>query len=294
MQSCCKQDYRKIEIIVRDDGSPNFEKKMIENIFLKYDDHISFKIIHDNINHGTVVNFNEAIKQASGEYIVVVSGDDYLIDTHAVTSIVNMFDKDKTCMCITAREQHVWLDGRKVILPSPYEEFAIKHFSCNKLWYLISAHPCFIVGSATSYRRKVFDMMGFFDNSYKLLEDWPFYLKLFEENIRIKFLSYETICHSSGGVSTATGMSRNRLLVSDDLTCINYAINKAEKMRLSKWQKNALHYRRQILENELLEKNNSAMKTRYFIFSLANYLWEKLRNLSLRGDVRRVFNKNKR
>lgn len=288
LESCCRQNYEKIEIIVRDDGSPDFEKEIIENILSKYSNRLNYKILHDEINKGTVINFNEAIQHSSGEYIVVVSGDDYLKKSNAITEIVKMFNKNKRCMCVTSRERHIWPDGREVILPSPYEEFAIKHFSCRKLWYLISARPCFIVGSATSYRRAVFEKIGMFDTNYRLLEDWPFYLKLFENNMQISFLPYETIYHASGGVSTSNGISRNKMLVRDDLKCINYAINHAETMRLSRWEKKSLIFRRDLLENELSDEEKCLVKKENYLLMIIWRVCGKLKNLSLRIDFRKI------
>lgn len=286
--SCFEQDYEHTEIIVRDDGSPNFKREIIEKFFSKYNYKGKYKVIHGEINCGTVINFNEAIKQSSGEFIVVVSGDDYLIDKSAVSKIVKKFNEDDKTLCVTARERHMWPDGREVILPSPYEEYAIKHFSCSKLWYLISANPCFIVGSATSYRRVLFEKIGLFDENYKLLEDWPFYLKMFENNIRISFLPYETIFHSSGGVSTAKGISRNKMLVKDDLLCISHAIDSSEIMKLSYLQKRFLYYRRELLSNELEEKDNIATNRKNRVLSLIVFVRNKIKNLSLRLDIRKI------
>lgn len=286
--SCINQDYNCMEIIVRDDGTPNFSREKIEEIFLKYNCQKKYLVVHDECNRGTVTNFNEAIKISSGEFIIVVSGDDYLKKLNTVSKIVKKFKENEECMCVVAREEHILPDGRMVILPSFYEELAIKYFSKKKLWYLISAYPCFILGSATSYRREVFNKVGMFDNNYRLLEDWPLYLKIFENNMCISFLSDVTIYHASGGVSTPQQGGRNKLLVKDDIKCITYVIDHAEIMNLSKRQKKTLIYRRELLKSELWEKEDADIRRKYFGLSIFQYMIKKIKNLSLRLDIRKI------
>ncbi|MDO5774812.1 MAG: glycosyltransferase [Spirochaetales bacterium] len=67
LKSCFIQDYPDIEIILRDDGSPNFSYENINAIFSYCPKRISYKIIHSEKNEGTVKNYNKAILASSGD-----------------------------------------------------------------------------------------------------------------------------------------------------------------------------------------------------------------------------------
>ena len=57
LNSVFAQDYPNIEIIISDDGSPNFYKEYIENIINKKTNNIkNVQIIHHEVNLGTVKN----------------------------------------------------------------------------------------------------------------------------------------------------------------------------------------------------------------------------------------------
>ena len=287
LNSCFMQDYDNFEVIVRDDGSPNYDKELFMLKFENCPKKVNYEIVHDEKNKGTVINFNEAIKISKGKYIVVIAGDDTFRGNNVISRIVSKFEKENV-MCVSARERHFWNDGREIILPSIYEESIIKRNLNRKLWYMISAHPCFIVGSATSYRRDVFEKYGFFNEKYKLLEDWPFYLKLLENGEKIAFLDCETINHYSGGVSSSSECGRNKFLIEDDIRCIEYVWTMKEKMKLSRWECLCIEYRKFMLYNELNFRDKKEDEKKFAIVSKVDWLWNKIRNLTLRIDIRKV------
>ena len=72
IQSCIKQDYSNIEIIIVDDGSIDDTLK----IALQYESH-NIHIYHI-INSGACAARNYASKKSTGEYIMYLDGDDYM------------------------------------------------------------------------------------------------------------------------------------------------------------------------------------------------------------------------
>ncbi|WP_296875416.1 glycosyltransferase family 2 protein [Thomasclavelia sp.] len=72
--SICNQTYKNLEIILIDDGSPDKSAEICDKYAAK-DDRII--VIHKE-NGGTCSARNAGLKIASGEYIVIVDGDDWL------------------------------------------------------------------------------------------------------------------------------------------------------------------------------------------------------------------------
>ena len=71
----------------------------------------------------------------------------------------------------------------------------------------------FVSGASTYYKKEIFDKYGLFDEKYKLLEDYPFYVNLAFNNEKIGYIDYPTIQYELGGISTAS--NRNPLLDQD-------------------------------------------------------------------------------
>ena len=74
----------------------------------------------------------------------------------------------------------------------------------------------FVSGASTYYKKEIFDKYGLFDEKYKLLEDYPFYVNLAFNNEKIGYIDYPTIQYELGGISTAS--NRNPLLDQDYVT----------------------------------------------------------------------------
>ena len=282
LKSCFIQDYPDIEIILRDDGSPNFSYENINAIFSYCPKRISYKIIHSEKNEGTVKNYNKAILASSGDIIISCACDDKLVDEHSVSEIMNFYINHKDCICLNSRQIYVYSENIQKISPSYWQERLINSKNFSRLWFFICAYPCFIVGAGTSYRRSLFSKYGLFDENYHLLEDWPIYLKLLENNERIYFLKKAIVYHYEGGISSNCDGFRNLLLVNDDIRCLSYAISMQNKMKLSLLQKRELHYRMNLLKYEKNRKSISLInKLKYpdiFIIRVIRFFLSKIIN----------------
>ncbi|WP_298521770.1 glycosyltransferase family 2 protein [uncultured Methanobrevibacter sp.] len=79
LESVINQDFRDFEIIVIDDGSTDNSLKVINETLNGCE--ISYKIIHQE-NGGVSVARNHGIEVSSGDYLVFVDGDDYILPNH--------------------------------------------------------------------------------------------------------------------------------------------------------------------------------------------------------------------
>ena len=79
LDSVINQDFDDFEVIIIDDGSTDNTLQIIEEKFKNCP--IPHKIIHQE-NNGASSARNKGISMASGEYIVFVDGDDYILTNH--------------------------------------------------------------------------------------------------------------------------------------------------------------------------------------------------------------------
>lgn len=74
VKSVMDQDYKNIEIILVDDGSPDNSAKIIDEL-AKKDDRIIY--VHKD-NGGVSSARNVGLRMASGEYVTFIDGDDWV------------------------------------------------------------------------------------------------------------------------------------------------------------------------------------------------------------------------
>lgn len=212
IDSIYNQDYGNIELIISDDCSSNFDEMYINNIIEKYKNRFVNCIINRNkINIGTVKNFNEAIKISSGEIIVPLAADDSFDNKLVISKVVEFFNNNKFLICTAKRRVIDKYNNEVEILPTDKQIKIIKNKNSALLNELSKGN--FISGACTYYKKKVFEKYGLFDTDFKLLEDYPFYLRACLNNEKIGFLDFITIRYKVGGISSAENM--NPILKSD-------------------------------------------------------------------------------
>lgn len=236
LKSVYKQNYKNLELIISDDGSKNYNNEFFKNLIKRMEKirKINVKLIHHKVNKGTVQNFNEAIKNASGEYICGLAQDDEYYDENTIKKIVDNFGN--ALILTTVRE--VSEKNKENLEERPNIEERKRFLKKNKYIDLL-VNGNFISGSCTFYRKEVFRKYGKFDEEYRLLEDYSYYLKLFKNNEVIKFSPIKTIKYNYGGISTTN--------------TINLNLEKDYIKLYSKEQKNVKGYIKRVLDYKILK-----------------------------------------
>lgn len=198
INSILEQTYSNYEVLICDDGSPNFDKEMIESLYKDTGAEQKFRIIARKTNVGTVKNYNNAINEASGEIIVPLSQDDVFFDKNTLEEIVGVFQDEEKNICCASRIN----EKTKLSLPSPGDKEVLLNYNKQKMWLRLACKN-FIYGAVLYFRKSFITKMGLFDEKYRLLEDYPFVLKVTEEGERIYFLNRPTIIYGCDGVSNS-------------------------------------------------------------------------------------------
>ncbi|MBI2359669.1 MAG: glycosyltransferase, partial [Deltaproteobacteria bacterium] len=86
LESCARQDYPNLEILVVVNGSTDGSEEAIRRQFPQA------KIISTHTNLGIFPALNLAIANASGDYIMNVDDDAHFIDSDAISKMVKAFE----------------------------------------------------------------------------------------------------------------------------------------------------------------------------------------------------------
>lgn len=204
LESVFLQDYRNIELIISDDGSDNFPLEAVKSFIDEYaGDNIKNVIINiEKENVGTVKHLNKLIEISNGDYLVALAGDDSFYDSKTISRYIDNFinypgysiQMAQTAMYdITLKNLDYYYCQPDIIKLLHDNEF-------DKLLERIIEFPYFPTTS-TCYTKELFDKIGMFDENYKLIEDWPYHIKLLKNRVPILYSNFIAIKHRDGGIS---------------------------------------------------------------------------------------------
>lgn len=133
LDSCTKQTYRNIEIVVVDDGSTDRSADIISH-FVRQDSRI--KVYKQSENKGTLQARITGIQLATAEFALFLDGDDYL-DLSAVEELVNFVSMQANCPDIIEFGYEEIRHNGKITIPPNY---TINHVTseldifCSTMW----------------------------------------------------------------------------------------------------------------------------------------------------------------
>lgn len=111
LESARLQDYQNLEIIVTDNASVDGTDKFMQT----YESDIRVKYFRHSENMGPGVNFWNGITYlATGEYILIIDDDDYLIDSTYISKAVRLIEQDPRIVLVYANCKLLNVDTNEV------------------------------------------------------------------------------------------------------------------------------------------------------------------------------------
>ncbi len=210
------------EVIVVDNDSKDNSCAMVEREFPQV------KLIRNSYNAGFAAANNQAIKEAKGDYILLLNSDAYIFEDTLKESVIFM---DNHPNCGIMGVQLVCEDGSAQPsvrdLPSPFQKFKVMsgleaRFSAYKTYYdMYSAghnQPAeaqeagWVPGAYFLIRREVIDMIGPLDERYFMyFEEVDFCKRAHEAGWQVMFNPNIMVIHLGGqsSLTTKKQISRN-------------------------------------------------------------------------------------
>ncbi|MCM1106450.1 MAG: glycosyltransferase [Blautia sp.] len=230
LDSILKQDYPRIEILIHDDGTPEYEGewRKIEGYVKKNrtPNIVSFLMEHLEKNVGTSRNCNHAIFMSHGRYIKFISPEDELYSTDVLSQCVEYAEKHRAR--IVAGQTYVkrrygeaedkvrqtvvyrWRarHGRLCNLtPTDHDIRYMQGLNREKAKEILTSR-CVLSTVAVFFHRELLEETGGFLEDYRLIEDvsyWP-YIAMKDEKFyftNIIMMKYALSGCSNGGSGNA-------------------------------------------------------------------------------------------
>lgn len=154
IQSVINQTYNNIEYIIIDGASTDGTVNIIE----KYNKQITYWISEPD--SGIYNAMNKGIKRSKGDYIVFLNSGDELYESQTMHKIVSQADN----LDIVYSNIKMINKNKSYIKESP-RKLTFQYFTHNAI-----PHP------ATLIKSNLFNSVGFYDESLKIVSDWKWFM----------------------------------------------------------------------------------------------------------------------
>lgn len=203
INSIVNQNYSNIELIITDDCSKNFNKEKILKYIteVKGDNIKNVEFVINSENLGTVKTLNKAVRKAKGKYVTFFAADDILNNEKVIENYVKAFKKYNrkiiTGQCFEYDQTLKYNRGPYVNVKNALKN----NKKTPQELFVAMIKYCLYAAGATAYETSVFKEYGEFDEKYKLVEDWTYWIFILKKGVMIHFIDYPILNHREGGVS---------------------------------------------------------------------------------------------
>lgn len=192
LDSIKNQDYdlKNIDLIITDDASTDPTVKVV-NSWL--DDNRFFfnsaRIITHGINGGIAKNCNSGWRACNTTWIKTIAGDD-LLAVNCLSELFSFIERNEnSTMCVFSkvrcfgRAEHVipYSDISDYVMCSPNQQF----------FHLLVGN--FLPAPSSFIQKNALEIIGYCDESFTLIEDYPLWLKMTVHGINISYLDMELV-----------------------------------------------------------------------------------------------------
>lgn len=180
IDSVISQTFRDFEWIVIDGGSTDGSRELIE----RYADHFSFWVSEPD--KGVYNAMNKGIRIAKGDYLQFLNSGDWLYDE---SSLERCFSHPFTSDIVYGDVLFVKNDGllEKSCFPNP---LTLRYFYRRSL------------GHNASFIKRELLQKDMYDERFKIVSDWAFFLKQALENRHFEYIDETVSCFDTNGISS--------------------------------------------------------------------------------------------
>ena len=162
VDSVLLQDYPNIELIIIDDGSDDDTQELLG----VYQNKIT---VLCQENKGVSAARNKGIKASRGKFIALLDSDDAW-DKRKISCQMEFFnDHPEALICQT---EEIWIRNGKKVNPK------VKHKKPSGMIFEQSLHLCLVSPSSVMMKRQLFDMKGYFNETFLVCEDYDLWLRV--------------------------------------------------------------------------------------------------------------------
>lgn len=283
LDSILNQTYKDLEVIISDDCSKD-NTVSIAKEFFESNSFDKFKIITSKCNTGVPSNINRGLKKATGKYIKIIAADDILLN--------NCIEKNMLFM--HANKNLIQFSNMKGFIKNDYGEKIITNYyklsekynnrdinkQLNMLMYRNYVHA-----PTVFFDRELFEKYGLFNEKFKLLDDYPMWIKISENREPIYYLNSDTVLYRQHSESLSYSNKIN----------INY-FNNFKKFFYEELEPclirnrrylSLIHHKITILKNESILRQNNIKRWYIKLYNFLDplFMYNKIKSMFIKEQT---------
>lgn len=193
IRSIISQSYKNMEYIVIDGNSSDGSKDIIN----QYAGSITYHVSEPDT--GVYNAMNKGIKKATGQYLLFINSGDELLNAQSIELVA----ADIHTHDIVYGDLQLQLSATQTRIKTYPDSLVFSYFMLDSL-----PHP------ASFIQRSLFDKLGYYNESLKIVSDWGFFLTaIFKHQVSYKHIPKVFSVFHLDGISSAT--ANNNLIANE-------------------------------------------------------------------------------
>ncbi|MCT2407303.1 glycosyltransferase family 2 protein [Chryseobacterium antibioticum] len=240
--SAISQTYPNYEIILLDNASKDKTFENAEKVLSKFDQH--YQMIRNTESFGVAKNINIAVSHASGEYISLLSGDDWYTED-SLAEKVAYIQENPVDFILSDGYKYYQTEDKTTDTYTPKEKKQVIDSLSNFFHENVSENKTSNVG--TFVKRKLLVEYPFDENINT--EDWDMNLRLTSKGYKVGFIDKKLFHYRI----LSTSLSRNWKLMKDSYEKVTHKYMdyiKADQKLYKKYRLKLIHFNYEILLSE--------------------------------------------
>lgn len=197
LESVKAQGCENMEMIVCDDASTDNTVQLCTGWLEKNKDLFPWvKILAATKNEGIPANCNKGLRAATGEWLKILAGDDILLK-NAFADNLAYARRFPNAVFIASDVCEIDENGALIREYVPNEGLIIlsRQNSAKKQAKSYVRWPAFLNTPTFFFQRDLIDKVGYFDESFRIYEDLPMIIRLFECGHPLHYLKRNTVAY---------------------------------------------------------------------------------------------------
>jgi len=196
LQSSLEQTYINIELIVSDDFSNDDTVAICKEWLLnRHSRFVRTLVIPSSKNTGIAANCNRGVKAANGKWLKLIAGDDALLPD-CIELNINYVIKNKN-IDVVQSYCDLYQDSfskESFLTKARLNELPLFRDGITAIdQYHLLLRSFHIISPSIFLSNKVMENIGGYDETMRLVEDWPFFIKATKSGYKIHLLSMTTV-----------------------------------------------------------------------------------------------------
>lgn len=200
LTSISNQDFKNFEVIISDDGSSDNTVEICENWAKSQP--FKVDIIANQINQGVTANCNIGAKECKTPWIKLIAGDDLLLND-ALSKFNDYIESNPEAKIICSRV-NVFRDEDKeknTIITMPVtKKLKLYNLSAMKQFQHMLEEN-FVMAASICINTALLKEIGYFDSRFKMVEDYPLWIRILKHGVRLNFLNAVTALYRKSSQS---------------------------------------------------------------------------------------------